>query len=318
MEKDKVFTLSLPPLPSNHQPRHKEIEDLKKLIKDAGAGAHVLACVRGWPGVGKTTLLAELANNEEILSDFNKRILWISLGQNPDIGYQLLHCAAKLGFKEEALKDLSHNDIMNFINGELIDKKFLIFIDDVWETSRYEYFKFGGKKCVTVVATRRNDVADAIAPNLSYKLDDMKISNSMALMNELAPRVLERYQNECADLINHLGRLPLIIKIVGRLLNDAWVQRDDIPKLIGELKGGGPNLLGSKLPHDVHLEGPTKTVYMLLERSLKQIDVAKRPLYALLSVFGTAPVHYDREAIKAVWNVDDPQPVLGRLLRAYP
>ena len=49
----------------------------------------MVTAVRGWPGVGKTTVAAALAHDQVLASAFPDGLLWASIGQNPDLIGQL-------------------------------------------------------------------------------------------------------------------------------------------------------------------------------------------------------------------------------------
>src|SRR5262249_1687601 len=44
-----------------------------------------LTIIRGWPGVGKTTLVTVLAHDDQINTAFSDAVVWIHLGQKPDV-----------------------------------------------------------------------------------------------------------------------------------------------------------------------------------------------------------------------------------------
>ncbi|MCP4358588.1 MAG: ATP-binding protein [Chloroflexi bacterium] len=68
--------------------REDAITELKsRLCKNSnGEGrVQVLTAVRGWPGVGKTTLTAVLAHDKDIATAFPDGVLWASLGPSPNL-----------------------------------------------------------------------------------------------------------------------------------------------------------------------------------------------------------------------------------------
>lgn len=89
------FNLSHPPAPGSAplKPalivgRDHDLQALKQRIGigvkgEGSAPVKVLTAMRGWPGVGKTTLAAALAHDPDINARFPDGVLWASLGQKP-------------------------------------------------------------------------------------------------------------------------------------------------------------------------------------------------------------------------------------------
>lgn len=71
----------LPPLPSLVIGRESALTELKERLSNSkeGNSVQVITAMRGWPGVGKTTLAAWLAHNDEIQARFPDGVLWASL-----------------------------------------------------------------------------------------------------------------------------------------------------------------------------------------------------------------------------------------------
>ena len=81
---------SAPPLPALIVGREDDLRNLKaRLVMTLGgqetSATQVLTAMRGWPGVGKTTMVAALAHDPEIADAFPDGVLWTSLGQTPSI-----------------------------------------------------------------------------------------------------------------------------------------------------------------------------------------------------------------------------------------
>jgi hypothetical protein len=315
MEKDKAFTPAIPSLPGKHQPRNEEIKAVNALLVNSPSGGHTIAGVHGLPGSGKSTFLAELAHSEEIKKRFAGKILWVSLGQQPDITARLRLCAKQIGFVDEDLTGLDDEAIARLIHGNLNDKKALILIDDVWEEAHATPFLLDGKDCATVVSSRSSSVAKLIAApsEAVYHLGDMSLADSMALLKKLAPNVIAKYPNECGQLFERYGRLPMIIQVMGRLMNAKAILGLDPIDEIREI-WESEYLFRANPPNEMGLGEKAKDVYMLFEKSLGLVEKEWRPFYGMLSVFGGKPIDYNLNAIKAVWDVEDPKPIVGKLV----
>jgi hypothetical protein len=70
---------SAPPLPSLVIGREDDLRNLKARLGLTGESSlQVLTAIRGWPGIGKTTIAAVLAHDPEIAAAFPDGVLWRS------------------------------------------------------------------------------------------------------------------------------------------------------------------------------------------------------------------------------------------------
>lgn len=313
-EDGSKFIANFPPLPHIHQPRQNEIKKVKKLLNGSNGNVSPVTSVRGWPGVGKTTFLTELAHEKEILDRFTDGMIWISLGQNPGTLDLLTMFATGLGFDKNEFANADINSLIKSIHSRIVQKKFLILIDDAWNPSHVTPFLFGGCECAILVATRSDIVAREISPQTTYTLDEMSEGEGMELLKKIAPSVAKKHGKECSDLLKQIGFLPLIIKITGKMLNAEFSRGHDVPAFINKLKMDSASIINAETPDDVQRESKSLLVSMLLDRSLALLGQRERRLFAMLSVFGEKPIHCDLDAIKAVWGVEDPEPVKDQLV----
>src|SRR5690606_12439708 len=91
-----------PPLPKLVVGREDAIQELKQrlYVKESEKGSprlQVLTAMRGWPGVGKTTLAAVLSYDSELMQIFPDGTLWASLGPSPNIISELAIWGRALG-----------------------------------------------------------------------------------------------------------------------------------------------------------------------------------------------------------------------------
>lgn len=96
---------SAPPLPSLIVGREDDLHHLKARLRatssdQARSSIQVLTAIKGWPGVGKTTLAAMLAYDRDIIATFPDGILWTSLGPNPNLFSELAAWGRALGTDE--------------------------------------------------------------------------------------------------------------------------------------------------------------------------------------------------------------------------
>lgn len=163
-----------PPLPESVIGRDVDLTELKKRL---GVDTHykpsdqlqVLTAVRGWPGVGKTTLATALAHEPDVIAAFPDGILWTSLGQTPSILPKLCAWGAALGVSELRFAQ-SIEEASARLRAILRDRRVLIIVDDVWDGGDFEPFRVGGTLCSILITTRLQSVARGVPEENVYPL----------------------------------------------------------------------------------------------------------------------------------------------------
>ena len=308
----------LPPPPSSFLGRDGELRALRRrLSADPQASERgSLVLLTGWPGVGKTTMTAALANDSALAKEFRDGALWASLDQWPDLVREIsLWCIALgapglaqgIGVEEASLR-----------LGELLrGRRALLIVDDVWEAAHAVPFLVGGPQCALLVTSRLDAVADQLAPSPAaiVRLPPLDEDASLELLRSRAPDVVALYGEDCRVLARALEGLPLSLHVAGRMLSEEsrlWNPRE----LIESLREGR-QLLDQKAPPDrADFKGPgMPTVSVLLARSTERLPEDLRELFSLLGSFAPKPATFDLEALRAVWDTSDPRPGVRSLVK---
>lgn len=298
--------------------------DLIKLKQRVGIGSdvqpaksvNVLTAMRGWPGVGKTTLAASLAHDEEIAARFPDGVLWASLGQKPDLFGELAKWGLALGVPD-LYGAKTVEDASRLLTGLLRTKRALLIVDDVWEAAHLLPFRIGGDGCALLLTTRLPEVARAIAsiPDEVYILGVLEPEDALQLLRELAPNVVAANESECRELVKDLEGLPLALQVAGRLLQEDEADGFGVTDLLRDLRDGA-QLIAAQAPADrVDIANETTpSVAALLELSTNRLDQNTLVHFAYLGAFAPKPATFDLAAIRSVWEIDDPKPILRVLI----
>jgi hypothetical protein len=310
---------SAPPKPDLIIGRDDDIAELKIRLgtkKDDKISFQILTAIKGWPGVGKTTIASALAYDTDIVKQFPDGVLWTSLGQDPNIISDMAAWGRALG-TSEILKAKTVEEAQSILAGILRNKRMLLIIDDVWKAEDAVPFKVGGASCATLITTRLDMVADALAPAADniYRLKVLKDEDALELLRRLAPTVVAKHPKECMILVKELEGLPLALQVAGRLLNKEANRGFGVTELISELREGA-KLLEATAPADRAdlVTETTPTIAALLYKSLDLLDDATKDCYAYLGVFASKPATFDMNAMKYCWQIEDPKPVIGILV----
>jgi hypothetical protein len=318
---------SAPPLPSLVIGREDDLQNLKARLGLTGeTSLQVLTAIRGWPGIGKTTIAAVLAHDPDIATSFPDGVLWTSLGPKPNLFSELATWGRALG-TDDLLRAKTLEEATAQLTAMLRNKRMLLIIDDVWESEHAVPFKVGGSGCATLITTRITTVAEALAPtpDAIYRLPVLTFEKALELLTVLAPSVVAQNRKQCLELVQELEGLPLALQVAGRMLHVEESRGFGVKELIAELREG-VKLLKAKAPSDrvdfvkapadqVNItEETTPTVTVLLQRSTDRLDELTRDCYAYLGVFAPKPATFDLEAMKAVWQVEQPESIVRTLV----
>lgn len=312
---------AVPPRPSMLIGRDNDIFHLKARFGISSSGIDTekiqeVTVVRGWPGVGKTTLVTALAHDSGVATAFPDGILWIHLGEKANPLSGLLNWARALGIAEVD-KMVNLEETMGYLRAVLLSKRMLLIVDDVWNLQDAAPFKIGGPKCALLFTTRFPNIARNLVTTSSdvYLLGVLSEDHALDLLQRLAPTIVQQFPAESRGLVHDLEGLPLAIRVAGRMLETEASLGVDVLSYITELQNSNALLTG--IAPDDRFDpktGTTPTVQLLLKRSTDTLDDVTRERFAFLGAFAPKPATFDLNAMKAVWLVPDPIPTVRLLV----
>jgi len=299
--------------------REDDLAELKKrlgITQQVAPSTQVLTAIRGWPGVGKTTIASAIAHDPMLSDVFPDGVLWVSLGPEPNLLSEMAAWGRALG-SDELLHARSLDEAQNQLAALLRNKRMLLIIDDVWQPEHAAMFNVGGQQSVTLITTRLNDVARSLAPNPEqiFLLPVLTDENAMELLRKLTPSVVQAYPVQMVELVQELEGLPLALQVAGRLLQAEVSLGFGVDELIAEIRHSA-KLLATEAPPDRAdlVSQTTPTIAALLQTSTDLLDENTRDCYAYLGVFAPKPATFDLEAMAFVWQIDDPKPIVRILV----
>ncbi len=307
----------LPPLPGLIIGREIVLTELKQRIGIPDVGQkQPVTLIEGWPGVGKSTIIAALAHAPDVWAAYPDGVLWTSLGETPGLQAELMRWAEALHLVAQA-KVLPLEELTSQIAAALRNRRMLLIIDDVWQVDHFAPFRIAGHQSATVISSRLSEVARALAPSATnvYRLPQLSSDSALLLLSRLAPQAVEQFPESAIELVRDLEGLPLAIQVAGRLLHEEMQMGWGIEHLIAELRSGA-RLLSEQTPSDVRTVAgdSSSTVAALLQRSTRALDQETLTRFALLGLFVPKPATFDLGAMAALWEVDDPRPTVRTLV----
>jgi NB-ARC domain-containing protein len=305
-----------PFLPSIFIGREGALEDIKQrlsLTKES-PGSNITV-VRGWPGVGKTTLVGVIAHDSDVANIFPQGTLWTSLEQTPNVLSEFARWGRALS-TNAILRAPTLKDATDQLAALLRHRRMLLIVDDAWDTAHVAPFiKAMGKQCALLVTTRMTGVAEELTRHEDeiYLLPALTEDNALKLLRFLIPSIVEQYQDECRELVRDLECLPLAVHVAGRLLKSEFKLGWGVADLISEIRESA-RLIQERAPQDQIKEGNIPTVSALLMKSTNILEPDIRECFAFLGVFAPKPATFDLAAMKAVWDAADPKPIVRKLV----
>jgi len=306
-------TGSAPPPPGLFVGRDEVVAELRQRLLPSMNKGHVqlVTAVRGWPGVGKTTVAAALAHDQVLARAFPDGLLWASIGQEPNLIGQLDIWARELGgtLLEREKLTVASKEVASMLR----EKRMLLIIDDVWTDEAARPFMVGGIHCSIIITTRITKVAETIGlqPEQVYCLDVLNEEQSIDLLKKLAPEVVAKFFDQCRLLVQELEGLPLALQVAGCLIQSEWFRGFSVEQLLKHLRS--VSVLREKAP--AMLDGsPSPTISALFKKSTDVLSDDLRYRFACLGWFAPKPATFTFRAMKDVWEVDDPSDIARQLI----
>jgi WD40 repeat protein len=269
-----------PDLPPSYIARLAPMEQLLGRLLEAGREnpVAITTALHGAGGLGKTTLAAALCHHDSVISAFDDGILWVTLGQKPN----LLEALVKLytALTGERIGFIDTDDASLHLAERLEDKNCLIVIDDVWELEHLAPFLRGASSCTRLITTRHFEIAAEAA---RVEVDEMTPAEAVQL---LTARVDVGSSNlrACRDLTRRLGEWPLLLELANASLRQRIERGDSVSGALQyvsqKLEQQGVTAFDQR-----NAQARSRALTRTLELSLNQLEAPERVRYDLLAIF---------------------------------
>ena len=173
------------------------------------------AAVTGWGGVGKTQLAVEFCHRYGRF--FHGGVFWLNAASPETLAADLAQCGLSMGL--QPWPDKRPEQIAAVLRAWQSGELRLVMLDNLedLDLARAWLPQLGGVRLL-ITARRRQWPADlAIA---EHPLDVLARAESLALLRQLAPRLVKQPDGELDPVANALGDLPLAVDLAGRYLAD--------------------------------------------------------------------------------------------------
>lgn len=275
--------------------RESELREIKHLIlagaRDAGSA---ITAIHGWPGVGKTSLAANVAHDPDVRQAYSQGLLWATVGDNPDIQEILRLWAIACGIKVPY--QASIHELQVELRQLASQEPMLVVLDDVWTPISSELILGGPGH--TLVTTRAPSIARFFAETekSTLKIGVLSPSGAFELLRSIIPSVATAHKLECEELLARAEYLPLAIKVVAGLLQSQMsvAQTNELKWLFDEMHRM-ESLLSEAPPRDIPfaIGSSSLSVAALLAASVDKLDTNTKRHFLNLSVMAPAPAVFN-------------------------
>ena len=286
-----------PDLPEGFVERPKEFEQLRGhlLDEDRENPVAITTALSGAGGFGKTTLATALCHNGNIQTAFDDGILWVTLGEKPNILTSLTEVYAALtgerpGFVSEA--DAAHH-----LSQKLEDKNCLVVIDDVWDGTHLPPFLRGAKGCACLITTRNSEIAVGTRQVL---VDEMTDTESVQM---LAAAVESSNGVGLGQLADRLGNWPLMLDLARATLAQRMDQGDTLEGALAYVDLA-LNEKGVGFFRNMKADERHQNVSNTLRLSIDLLEPDDRRRYLELAVF-PEDTDVPLSALRSLWQLDE-------------
>jgi tetratricopeptide (TPR) repeat protein len=262
--------------------------------------------VHGLPGVGKTRLLAQLANAPDVRAQFPDGVLWAGLGPQPDSAGILATWGLVLGLSWHDLERLAQpaarvSALRQLVNG----RRVLFILDDVWSADALTHLLIGGPHSAVVIATRWPDLAAEFAEGLAcVGVPALSQADSISLLHQLVPQVGDAYPDEVAQLAAASAGLPLTLTLIGRALRRAAHagQARRVRDALSQLRRADQRLALTLSAAELLLRTSDQPMSLrqVLALSLERLSMDQQRALVGLAILPPDPAHFDEPTALAV------------------
>lgn len=261
----------------------------------------------GLPGVGKTTLIAQLINEQIIQEQFNDGILWAGVGLHPNLLALFNRWGILLGIgnaEQATLRD--RESWLGWLHRAIGTRRMLIVIDDAWTIEHAYSCLAGGPNCVYLLTTRIPDVALNFAGAQAIQLRELDLEQGMQLLMQLIPTIVEIEIARLQQLVQTVGGLPLALTLFGHhLLLQHQKGSRRLQATLTHLRKAEERIQLQQpqagLLRDFRLPGGSAlSLQAIIGLSMTGLERDAREMLFALSVFPAKPGTFTEEAALAV------------------
>ena len=205
-------------LPENFVDRPAALSSVKEKLLLESEQTLVVSAIAGLGGLGKSVLATAIVLDDEVKRRFEDGILWVTLGQNPDLQSCLGDWIRELDKSRDSFSATTLESASGYLHNLLAERRMLLVVDDVWNAAHAEWFRVGGVGCRVLVTTREARIEGAEV----YPLALMSEGEAIDLVRRKLGRLWKAADEaEVRSFAKVLGYLPLALDLAANQVRDG-------------------------------------------------------------------------------------------------
>ncbi|CAM0909665.1 unnamed protein product [Alopecurus aequalis] len=204
--------------------------------------------ILGMGGLGKTTIASSVYKNQRISGVFDC-YAWVTMSQNYQVEDLMRQIMKQLidqrSHMASGIETMSRVRLIEELQSNLRDKKYLIVLDDVWDTDDWLFFNSAlvrnGRGSRVLVTTRKKDVASLANDGFLVELKILSYTEAWHLFCQKAFRRLEdkicpvNLRPWAEKIVKKCQGLPLALVAIGSLLSYRELEEQEWSSLHNQL-----------------------------------------------------------------------------------
>ncbi|KAJ9676904.1 hypothetical protein PVL29_022085 [Vitis rotundifolia] len=190
----------------------------------------------GIGGLGKTTLAKLVYNDERVVGQFSTK-MWVCVSDEFDIEKLIKKILKEITKGDESYSDSSMEQLQSHLRNALDGEKFLLVLDDVWNTDREKWLKLkdllvdGANGSKILVTTRKKSIASIMGTFPMQEIKGLSHEDCLSLFVKCAFMDGEDKQYPTLlkigdQIVEKCAGVPLAVRSLGSLLYSKRGERD--------------------------------------------------------------------------------------------
>ncbi|KAL2932645.1 hypothetical protein RDABS01_015764 [Bienertia sinuspersici] len=196
---------------------------IRKILEAIKHDDNQVIGVYGMGGVGKTSLIKEVARYTKIKGLFDEVVI-ATVSRNPDIRKIQREIAEGLGL--QLIEESEHVRSLRLARRLKQDSRIFVILDDVWERIDLSHVGISSGKdkscCKIAITTRSLDVCSEMNCDRSIMINTFSEQESWDLFKKVAGNVVDSpdLNNLASEIVKECGGLPIALVTLGRVLRN--------------------------------------------------------------------------------------------------